>query len=223
MFADRDDRGFVEARSRRKVVDSVGCGVSFDLGQSRFELAERAGVRDVAGDIEHTGGELRPRVGSEILARGFGGRLGEFRPPSVVAVLGGEIPTTFAPADNRPLRNSEYKAGISLRLVKSPEAPKITMVGGKAELLAELLAAGMRGPGLACSLKKRSCRACGSGRLAGLWFGSPYLMRQRAGDGMLDLRAWHGVCFCWFLSAPANCAVLAFRPVRRCRGLLELR
>src|SRR5689334_14731460 len=38
------------------------------------------------------------------------------------------MPTIRVPLGRRPFANREYKAGISLRLVRSPDAPKITRV-----------------------------------------------------------------------------------------------
>src|SRR5215203_5857950 len=59
-----------------------------------------------------------------------------------------EIPTTANSSGSRLCAARSYRAGTSLRAVKSPEAPKITMTPGS----------GTRGS--LCSSRRMSCRTC---------------------------------------------------------------
>jgi hypothetical protein len=67
-------------------------------------------------------------VGSKVAFGKFLGSGGEFFAPVFMAEGCTEIPTIRVPVGKRLRRKRLYKAGISFRLVKSPEAPKITIV-----------------------------------------------------------------------------------------------
>src|SRR5215210_9365884 len=90
-----------------------------------------------------------------------------------------EIPTTANSSGSRLWAARSYRAGTSLRAVKSPEAPKITMIPGS----------GTRGS--LCSSRRTFCRICVSA-IAGLLllFGGRFFDRvsaELAAEGGYDL------------------------------------
>ena len=121
---------FIKLGRRGQVVDPRDVGRSLDLVQAFVQCIEVGRRAEIAGLIVQAPANFCQAAASNCL--GWNRRVDSANDSRQVSSVNTvrENPTIRVPSGSRPLRKSWYKAGTSLRLVKSPEAPKITKVTG---------------------------------------------------------------------------------------------
>ena len=126
--AEIGDHRFIKPRCHGQVIYPRRFDAGFEFVQKLRQRDEIVRLLDVARHVEN---RLRQRLPDRLVQRTaekLGGRRGKLLTPLLVREGSGERPTMRVAFGRRPLRYSSYSAGTSLRLVKSPEAPKMTIV-----------------------------------------------------------------------------------------------